>query len=179
MPGDGYWKHGGYKGLGFLYKKYTGPSTGPFPCDPGYEYCPEIGGNVHFSECVVCENFRVWHEADGDFKRCYYEFKDLESRGQYDGTWNDHPENFDPETFKKIQEEKRRNQELNLKAEREKVELERRAEELLKEPEWRETYGMEFREDSEEDQHEEDKEFLDEEEDEEDDEEDDDEEENF
>lgn len=132
MRGMGFWKHGGYGGLGFLHRHYTGsyvPARAGFtrPVD-----CPERKEQVHFLECVGCELFRVWDEQDGDLRRCYHEFRDLKSRGYYDNTWDDHPENFDPETFAEIQEKKRRNEEINREMELERAELERRAEELEK-----------------------------------------------
>lgn len=130
MPGDGYWKHGGYRGLGFLYKRYIGRYRPAWICHPGYVDCPEQGGKVHFRECVQCEKFQVWDEKDQALKRCWHEFKDLKSRGFYDGTWDDHPENFDPDTFARIQERKRINEEANREFELERAELARRAEEL-------------------------------------------------
>jgi hypothetical protein len=132
MRGMGFWKHGGYGGLGFLHKHYTGsyvPARAGFtrPVD-----CPERKEQVHFTECIECELFRVWDEQDGDLRRCYHEFRDLKSRGHYDGTWDDHPENFDPETFAEIQEKKRRNEEINREMKLERAELERRGEELVR-----------------------------------------------
>lgn len=132
MSGMGFWKHGGYGGTGFLHKKYTGTSRPSIVCDPGMVDCPERKEKVHSRDCVECEKFQVWHEKDEDFKRCFHEFKDLESRGHYDGTWNDHPENFDPETFRRIQEEKRLNEEVNREMELERQELRSQAEELMK-----------------------------------------------
>lgn len=71
---------------------------------------------------------------DGDMKICWYEYKDLKSRGHYDGTWNDHPENFDPETFAEIQERKRLNAEVNRELESEFAGHESKAKELAEDP---------------------------------------------
>ncbi len=70
--------------FGFLYKYYTGTYRPGRVCNPGYEFCPDRGEEVHFSECLECDKFRVWHEMDGDFRRCWYEFKKLEKEGRYE-----------------------------------------------------------------------------------------------
>lgn len=103
------------------------PETRAVPCPDN-----KCGDCVSFRDCAECQNNQVWDEKDGDFKRCYHDYKDLESRGHYDGTWDDHPENFDPETFERIQDQKRLNAEINEDMEREKEEMERRGEELEK-----------------------------------------------
>jgi len=95
--------------------------------------CPERGAKVWFDECVRCERFQVWHSADGDFKRCFYEFKDLEARGFYDEEkWLSYLEKADPETFAEIQEEKRNRERVLAEMEAEKAELARLAEELAR-----------------------------------------------
>ncbi len=118
---------------GFLYKQYTGRHRPSVVCNPGKVDCPEQKKEVRFTECMECEKFKVWHEKDGDVKRCWYEYKDLKSRGFYDGTWDDHPENFDPDTFAQIQERKRLNREVNRELESERFELREKAEELAEE----------------------------------------------
>jgi hypothetical protein len=95
--------------------------------------CPESGCEVCFSDCLRCESYQVWHDKDDGLRRCYHEYIDLESRGHYDGTWDDHPENFDdPDDFERIQERKQRNEEINRKMELEREELKRMAEEFEK-----------------------------------------------
>ena len=118
---------------GFLYKHFTGRHRPSIVCNPGKVDCPEQKKEVRLTECMECGKFKVWHEKDGDVKRCWYEFKDLKSRGFYDGTWDDHPENFDPDTFAKIQERKRLNREVNRELESERLELREKAEQLSRE----------------------------------------------
>lgn len=130
MKGPGFWKHGGMVRPGFLNKRCTGRSRPAAVCQPCPIDCPERKEQVHFVDCLECEKFQVWHSMDGDMKSCWYEFKDLKSRGHYDGTWDDHPENFDPETFAEIQERKRLNAEVNRELESEFAEFKSRAEEL-------------------------------------------------
>ena len=113
----------------FLYAKNTARRRPARVCAPPTRECPELGREAFVFECLECEKYSVWHEKDG-FRRCYYEFRELESRGFYDGTWDDHPENFDPETFARIQERKRRNEEINRELETEWEALERKAKEL-------------------------------------------------
>lgn len=128
MKGPGFWKHGGAWGGGSFYKHHTGSGRGP--AAPNVD-CPESGCEVCFSDCLRCENFQQWDERD-ELRRCYHKYMDLESRGYYDGTWDDHPENFDPETFERIQERKQRNEdfEREMELERKDEEFERRAEEI-------------------------------------------------
>jgi hypothetical protein len=99
---------------------------------PGSADCPEAGRTISFQNCLHCPKFGVWSPQDGDFRRCWHEYKDLGARGHYDGTWQDHPENYDPETFARIQERKRLNEEFAADFEREKAEMARLAEELEK-----------------------------------------------
>jgi len=122
--GSAYWQ------TAFLNKCYTGKYRPSIVCQPKKVDCPDKKEQVHFSECVRCEKFQVWHGKDEDFRRCYYDYLDLNSRGFYDGTWDDHPENFAPETFAKLQEKKQFNEELTRKMELDREEMERRAEEL-------------------------------------------------
>lgn len=93
--------------------------------------CPERGAKVWFDECVRCEKFALWHSKD-EIQRCWHEFKALEARGYYDGTWQDHPENYDPETFAQLREEKRNRERVLREMEAERAELARLAEELAK-----------------------------------------------
>jgi len=93
--------------------------------------CPERGIKVWFDECVRCEKFALWHEKD-EIRRCWHEFKALEARGYYDGTWDEHPENFDPDTFAQLQEEKRNRERVLAEMEAEKAELAHLAEELAR-----------------------------------------------
>lgn len=148
MKGPGFFKHGGFGKIGFLNKQYTGNYRPSIVCQPGYVDCPELKKKVHFTECLECDKFQVWHEKDGEMKRCYHEFKDLESRGFYDGTWDDHPENFDPDTFAEIQERKCLNEEVNRELEQEFAEYESKAEELKEDPSY--YYGDHWMEDGEE-----------------------------
>ena len=133
MKGPGFWKHGGAWGGGSLHKHYTGSnreSAAPLVD------CAECGCQVCLSTCLECPQYQVWEEKDDKLRRCYHEYIDLESRGYYDGTWDDHPENFsDPDDFERIQERKKRNEEINREMELEREELERMAEELKKEEE--------------------------------------------
>ena len=92
--------------------------------------CQEQGREVPYIDCLKCERFAVWHAKDESFRRCWHKFKDLESRGYYDDTWDDHPENFDPETFARLQEEKRHREDVLREMEADKAELARLAEEL-------------------------------------------------
>jgi hypothetical protein len=146
------------RGMRFIPRYYNTvkPFMRPAVCSPGMVDCKERKQQVHFHECLECGNFRVWHAKDDGLKRCYHEFKDLESRGFYDGTWDDHPENFDPETFESIQEQKRLNERLNREMELERAELDERAEELANDRSPEDYYGYEFYESDEEDDHEED-----------------------
>lgn len=91
--------------------------------------CPESGCQVCFSTCVQCSKFQEWHEKDDGMKRCYHEYKDLESRGHYDGTWEDHPENYTHEEWQQYLEEKQLNEEINREMEKESVEMEKLAKE--------------------------------------------------
>jgi hypothetical protein len=91
--------------------------------------CPERGEKVWFDACVRCEKFAVWHSKD-EISRCWHDFKALEERGYYDGTWDSHPENFDPETFVQLQDEKRNRERVLREMEAEKAELERLAAKL-------------------------------------------------
>lgn len=95
-------------------------------------YCAEAGKEIAFINCLTCEKYAVWNAQDGELKRCWKKFKDLESRGYYDGTYDSHPENFDPETFAEIQARKKLNAEFLADFEREKPELAGMAEELEK-----------------------------------------------
>lgn len=131
MKGPGFWKHGGAWGGGSFHKNYTGSGRGP--AAPSVD-CPESGCEVCFSDCLRCANFQKWDERD-ELRRCYHEYMDLESRGYYDGTWEDHPENFDPETFERIQERKQRNEAFFQEMESEREKLDKMAEELEREEE--------------------------------------------
>jgi|GEM_PF-6221786 len=93
-------------------------------------FCPEAGREISFALCLECPGFRVWNAKDGDFSRCRHEYLALEAKGYYDGTWDQHPENFDPETFAEIQERKRVNEQFAQDFEREKAGMERQAEAL-------------------------------------------------
>ena len=115
--------------FGFLYAKNTARRRPAKVCTPPVRDCPDLGREAYVFECLECEKYKVWHEKDG-FKRCYYEFKELETRGFYDGSWDSHPENFDPETFERIREQQRRNEQINREFEIERDELGKRAEEL-------------------------------------------------
>jgi hypothetical protein len=115
--------------LSFLYTKNTSRHRPAKVCMPATRECPDLAREAYIFECLECEKYKIWHGMDG-FKRCYYEFKELESRGFYDGTFDSHPENFDPETFARIQERKRLNEEVNRELESERPELARKAEEL-------------------------------------------------
>lgn len=90
--------------------------------------CPESGGQVGFRTCVQCSNFQEWHEKDGG-PRCYHEYKDLESRGYYDGTWEDHPENYTCEEWQQYQEEKRNIERINKEMEKDREEMKKLAKE--------------------------------------------------
>jgi hypothetical protein len=95
--------------------------------------CPESGCEVCFSDCLRCENFQQWHEDDDGLRRCYHEYMDLESRGYYDGTWNDQPGQYTYEEWVQYQEELRRNDVIDSsEMEREWSELEREDEEFEK-----------------------------------------------
>ncbi len=154
FPGS--WRDGGgFRGMGFLQKYYTSRYRPPKACSAGMVDCSERKEKVHFIGCLKCERFQVWNANDGDFKRCYHEFRDLSSRGFYDGTWDNHPENFDPESFERIQEQKRRNEEINREMELERAELEKKAE-LAKERSPYDYYGYEYYESDEDDDSEED-----------------------
>jgi hypothetical protein len=74
-------------------------------------HCPEAGHEIAFAHCLGCERFAVWNAQD-EIRRCWHEYKDLEARGYYDGTWDEHPENFDAQTFAGIQERKKINAEF-------------------------------------------------------------------
>lgn len=111
-------------------------SWGRLRCPP--VFCPPQGREISFAYCLECPEYRVWHAKDGGFRRCRHEYADLASRGYYDGTWDDHPENFDPETFAEIQARKRINEEFLRDFEREKAEMERLAEALEQDEEAKE-----------------------------------------
>ena len=74
-------------------------------------FCPDVDKEIAFAVCLECPKFRVWNAQD-EIRRCWHEYKDLEARGYYDGTWDEHPENFDAQTFAEIQERKRVNEEF-------------------------------------------------------------------
>jgi len=93
-------------------------------------FCPAQRKEIAFAFCLECPEFRVWSAQDGDFRRCRHEFLSLAARGFYDGTWDDHPENFDAETFEQLQEEKRIRERVLAEMEAEREQLERMAEEL-------------------------------------------------
>lgn len=112
--------------------------------------CPCAGREVSFLSCLECHEFRVWSAKDGDFRRCRHELLDLEARGYYDGTWDEHPENFNPETFAEIQERKRLNEQFLRDFESEKAERERLARELDEEAEREEDESTDESEDGDE-----------------------------
>ena len=102
---------------------------------PGSADCPEAGETISFENCLHCPKFGVWSVQDGGFRRCWHEYKDLESRGHYDEEkWLSHLESADPQTFARIQERKRLNEEFAADFEREKAEMARLADELEKKP---------------------------------------------
>ena len=115
--------------LGFLYSSNTSMRRPARVVTLPVRSCPELGREAYVFECLECEKYRVWNKSEG-IRMCYYEFREWDSRGLYDGTWDSRPENFDPETFERIQEERRRNEEINRELEQEWEELEIRAEEL-------------------------------------------------
>lgn len=130
-----------YNSLGLVRKRPGTSIRSPFNVGlasrrafyPGSADCPEAGETINFENCLRCARFAVWSEKDGDFRRCWYEFKDLESRGYYDEEkWLSHLETTDPETFERIQEEKRVNAEFAADFEREKAEMARLAEKLAR-----------------------------------------------
>jgi hypothetical protein len=135
MNGPAFWKYssGFLKRINLYASGYMPNYWRNFIPDPGEVDCPEKDERVHFSKCVQCEKFQLWHEQDDGLRRCYHQYLDLKSRGHYDGTWDDHPENFDPETFARIQEQKRRNEEIRREMELERKELEKLSEEMEKE----------------------------------------------
>jgi hypothetical protein len=90
--------------------------------------CPESGCQVCFGTCCQCEQFGIWHEKD-EGPRCYHEYKDLESRGHYDGTWEDHPENYTREEWQRYQEEKRNIERINKEMEKDREEMKKLAKE--------------------------------------------------
>lgn len=149
----GFGKHRRFRRTGYLRRYYRGRYRSRAVLRPGKSArpaevdCPEKGGSVCFSACAGCEKFRVWHEQDEGLRRCYHEYKDLESRGYYDGTWDDHPENFDEETFERIQERKRLNEEVNRELEQERADLGMNAEELEENTKHEEDYGRKNPED--------------------------------
>jgi hypothetical protein len=102
--------------------------SGRMPSPP--VFCPEAAREIAFAHCLECPEFRVWNARDGDFRRCRQEYLALQAKGYYDGTWAEHPENFDPETFAEIQERKRVNEQFAQDFEREKAEMARLAEAL-------------------------------------------------
>lgn len=118
--------------FGYLYKCGVRSRIPRRACYTRPVDCPELGEQVSFVTCLRCDKHRIWDPKD-EIKRCYWEYKDLKSRGFYDGTWDDHPENFDSETFQRIQEQKRLYQSINQEMEQERTELQSRAEELQKE----------------------------------------------
>ena len=129
--------------FGYLYKYGVRSRIPRKACYTRPVDCPELGEQVSFVTCLRCDRHRIWHEKD-EVACCWYEYRDLKSRGYYDGTWDDHPENFDPETFQRIQEQKRLYESINREMEQEKIELQSRAEELLEEDsEHQEGFGEE------------------------------------
>jgi hypothetical protein len=129
-----------YNGLGMVRKRPGASLRSPLnvgfgsrrPFYPGIVDCPEAGAAISFESCLRCPRFRVWSAQDDGFRRCWHEYKALEERGYYDGTWDDHPENFDPETFERIQETKRLDEEFASDFEREKLEMAHQAEALAR-----------------------------------------------
>jgi hypothetical protein len=128
-----------YNSLGLVRKRPGTSIRSPFNVGlasrrafyPGSADCPEAGKTISFENCLACPKYAVWSPQD-EIRRCWNEFKDLEARGYYDGNWEDHPENYDPETFERIQETKRLNEEFAADFEREKAEMARLAEKLAR-----------------------------------------------
>lgn len=112
-------------------------SLGRFASPP--VFCPEAGGEIAFALCFECPDFGVWSAQDGELRRCRHEYLALAAKGYYDGTWDEHPENFDAETFAEIQERKRINERFMQDFERESQEMERLAEALEQDDEAKET----------------------------------------
>jgi hypothetical protein len=130
-----------YSGLGLVRKRPGASLRSPFNVGlgsrrafyPGIVDCPEAGATISFENCLRCPKYAVWNVQDGEFKRCWHEYKALEERGYYDEEkWMSHLETTDPETFERIQEEKRINAEFAADFEREKAEMARLAEELAR-----------------------------------------------
>ena len=138
-----------YNGLGLVRKRPGASLRSPLNIGkgsrrsfyPGSAECPEAGKTISFENCLSCPKYALWNAQD-EIRRCWHEFKDLESRGYYDGTWDDHPENFanEPEVFEEIQARKRLNEEFAVNFEREKPELERMAKDLAANSRLSDTY---------------------------------------
>jgi len=130
-----------YNSLGLVRKRPGTSIRSPFNVGlasrralyPGSADCPEAGKTISFENCLTCPKYALWNAQD-QIRRCWYEFKDLESRGYYDNTWDSHIENFanEPEVFEEIQARKRLNEEFAADFEREKAEMARLAEKLAR-----------------------------------------------
>lgn len=99
--------------------------------DADQVYCPELNEEIPWTRCLSCENYQVWNQKDG-VRICRYEYEDLKSRGYYDGTWDEHPENFDPEEWERLQEERENAERVRRELEEDWERLESKREKMRK-----------------------------------------------
>jgi len=78
------------------------------PRRTAWHFCPDTQEEVPVSQCVECPKWGV-HE-EGDVARCFYEYQDLKRAGFYVRSqegWLDVLEGVDPETHRRLVQEKR------------------------------------------------------------------------
>jgi len=118
-------------------KPRFGPKMPRIPRGHGLVYCPERNEKVLYSECLECPNFKVWEE--GDIERCKYEYEELKRIGHYsDGEeqWLRHLKESDPETYRRLMEEKENQKRVRAEMEAERAKNEKESKpEAEKEPE--------------------------------------------
>jgi uncharacterized coiled-coil protein SlyX len=93
------------------------------------KYCPELQKTISFAGCLGCERYQIWHERD-EAKTCWYEFQDLKSRGYYDGTWDFHPENFEPDEWEELERQRETNERVNREIDEDWERLEQRRQKI-------------------------------------------------
>jgi len=106
------------------------PRDIPASEDSSYaQYCPDLQKTISRAGCLDCDKFQIWHERD-ETKRCWHEFQDLKSRGYYDGTWDFHPENFEPDEWEELERQREINEESRRKSEEDWQRLEQKRQKI-------------------------------------------------
>lgn len=99
----------------FSDRSFGSRGAGPVPV-----HCQELDEEVDLRDCFKCDLYGRWAEEYGDtLELCRHEFEDRQSRGYYDGTWDEHPENFEPGEWENLQERKKLSEDAIAKTEAE------------------------------------------------------------